>query len=177
MKLRLLPILTSVIVSSVVLFGGWFVYHSVAKENPLLETVQAIEGVEKAEMQYGRTSVELELTLAPDVDLSKVIKEIRSKGASYLDNRSLEVDVAESASEELEKLWSKALFDVAEAMETKQYSRIPDALQKQAEGLGVVVDTRMDELNVYITMKDGTGATKHVIMPRKPATLGVWANE
>ena len=41
MKLRLLPVVLSVIISAGVLFGGWFAYTSFAMENPLSDIISA----------------------------------------------------------------------------------------------------------------------------------------
>ena len=79
-------------------------------------------------------------------------------------------------SEVLDKAWSYSLFDVAEAMENRKYSGVRDAMAKLSERFpGVTAVTDIDENNVYISLRDGDAA-KFVVLPRQPATLGVWPN-
>ena len=177
MKLRLLPVLVSLLVTTAVLFGGLFVYRSEAMEKPLLNIVQGTEGVERAEMDISSNKISLRLELAPQASLREIMQHIRTEGAHKIGNRALDVVVTNDTPAELDKWWSGALFEVAQAMETKQYAKIPEALNAQAAQLeGLQVATEMDDDNVYIRLtKDGR--SKFVILPRTPARLGVWPNE
>jgi hypothetical protein len=76
----------------------------------------------------------------------------------------------------MEKWWSSALFDVAQAMETKQYAQIPVTLQNRAGESSLKVSTEMDDKYVYITLADGE-FSKYVMLSRTPAVMGVWPNE
>ncbi len=51
MKLRLLPVVMSVIISAGVLFGGWFAYTSLAMENPLSDIISKVPGVASSTMK------------------------------------------------------------------------------------------------------------------------------
>jgi hypothetical protein len=174
-KLRLLPVVVTIAVSSSVLFGGWFVYQSVAMEDPFMKQVNAIAGVSEPYIEIERDSATVRVQLEPVVSLGEVYREIMKAGNATLGSRTVQVEVAGEASEGLNAWWSKALFDVAQAMETKQYSLIPQRLQELADP-DMNVTTEMDETNVYITIQDGQ-FSKYVILPRTPAVMGVWPNE
>jgi hypothetical protein len=177
-KLRLLPVLLSIVVSATVLFGGYFAYHSVAMENPLQKVVTSIPGVELVKIDLGGTQALIELKLATGTNLRDVYHTIEQNGASVLSSKELTIKVTGEASPRLEQWWSSALFEVAQAMETKQYAQIPRALQNLAEatGNGLTVSTEMDDKFVYITLKDGE-LSKYIMLPRTPAKMGVWPNE
>lgn len=177
MKLRLWPVLTSVVLSSAVLFGGWFLYDSLAMENPLTKIVQEQPGLEQFKVNVGNNSVTVEITPKPDVNLREIYKSITEQGRSIIGDRTVELIVKDSSTPELERWWSGALFDVAEAMESKRYAAIPAALEaKKGAFPGLEVTTEMDETYVYIRMTDGTNH-KYMLLPRKPQKLGVWPNE
>lgn len=177
MKLRLLPIITSVIVSSVVLFGGWFLYDSLAMENPLSKIVQEQPGIAQSQINIGGNKVTVELTPKPDANLREIYKSITEKGSSIIGNRDVELVVKDSSTPELDRWWSDALFDVAGAMENKQYAAIPAALNaKKASYPGLEVSTEMDDKNVYVHLTDGTH-DKFMILPRIAPKMGVWPNE
>lgn len=84
MKLRLLPVILSVVVSASVLFGGYFAYQSVAMENPPQNVVTSIPGVELVQMNLSGTKAELELKLASDTSLRDVYQQIQKQGASVI---------------------------------------------------------------------------------------------
>jgi hypothetical protein len=68
------------------------------------------------------------------------------------------------------------LFDVAQAMDHRNYSDIPAAMKRvEQQFTGVHASSEMDDVNVYITLVDGDSA-KHIVLPRKPEQLGVWPN-
>ncbi|MCI3920328.1 hypothetical protein MO973_08785 [Paenibacillus sp. TRM 82003] len=175
MKLRLLPVVVTLVVSSSLLFGGWFVYQSVAMEDPFLKQVEAIEGVAGSHLDIGRTEAIVSVQLDETARLGEVYRNILKAGDESLGSRKVIVEAQGEASDALEAWWSKALFDVAQAMETKQYAMIPERLQALASD-GMTVETEMDDTNVYISLKDGE-ASKFVILPRTPALMGVWPNE
>lgn len=175
MRLRLLPILLTAAVSSFVLFGGWFLYHAVAKEGPLLETISAVEGVQEPLVHIGRDQVEITLYLTQDAHLAKVYTAVRQAAEEAAGGRKVKIDMAGEPDEELESLWASLLFDIAQAMDTMQYTDIPKRLQEavQDSGGSLQAGAEMDEDHVYITLQNES-STKYIVLPRRPQTLGVW---
>ncbi|MBP1994776.1 hypothetical protein [Paenibacillus eucommiae] len=177
MKLRLLPVAISVIVSFVILFGGWFAYHSLAMEQPLTGVINKLPGVEHSSIAMNSAQVKIELTLKEDADLREIVRNINLEGASIVGKRQLVIKPVGNTSPELEAWWSKALFDVAQAMENRQYSDIPKNLEELAlSDQGMKVDTQMDDSYVYVRLTDGTNS-KFLMLPRISAKIGVWPNE
>lgn len=144
----------------------------------MVESIHHIQGVKGAKAEFNRDRVTLTLTLAPDADLAHVVSQARRASQPYIGKRQLSVDVESSDSAKLESIWQKALFDIAQAMETKKYSDIPAALEKlQSNRQDFSAATQMDTDYVYISMKDDQGGSKFVILPRHPNKMGVWPNE
>ncbi|MGO4494489.1 hypothetical protein AB4114_01070 [Paenibacillus sp. 2RAB27] len=176
MKLRVLPVILSVIISAGVLFGGWFAYTSFAMENPLSHIINTVPGVTNSNMKLSSNQVDVELTLKPDANLRQVVELIKEEGSSIIGKRTVNITIKNQSSDKLDQWWSKALFEVAQAMETKHYADIPATLQKYANGVPTMnVDSEMDEKNVYIRLTDGD-ATKFIMLPRI-SQIGVWPNE
>lgn len=176
-KLRIVPLMISIVVSSLVLFGGWFVYNSMALKSPMSNLLNDIKGVEQAEAEFHRDQISIELSLFPDASLREIMHEIHLQGSSIIEGRELEFKVTNPSSPELDKWWSTALFDVAQAMENKQYSDIPDRLEALKGKLSnLQIDTEMDQTFVYIRLVHGDDS-KFIMLPRTPVQLGVWANE
>ncbi|MFC5699934.1 hypothetical protein ACFPVX_01460 [Cohnella faecalis] len=177
MKLRVWPLTVTAALSAALLFGGWFAYRHYGVEQPLDRIAAAVPGVQAAttEMRTGEVVVNVEL--APDANLSDVYNRIKNDGQSAIGSKKVELKAtAHKSSELLDKAWSHALFDVAEAMENHRYSGVRDAMDKLSQQFGgVTATTSMDEDNVYISLRDGTAA-KFVVLPREGAAMGVWPN-
>lgn len=175
MRLRVLPIVITAAVSSSVLFGGWFVYHAVAMEEPLLAEIISIEGVLETEADIRRDQVDIAIELSPDAQLAEVYPAVKKAVAKTAGNRAVEIAIRGDSSKALDSLWSTLLFDIAQAMDTMQYARIPERLQEavQESGSGITATAQMDEEYVYITLKD-EASSKYIVLPRRPQPLGVW---
>lgn len=177
MKLRLWPVAISVVVSSVVLFGGWFLYDSLAMENPLASIASRQPGVERASVDITSDKVKVEVKLTPEANVRELYKGIMEQGSRMIGKRTVELAIANESSPELDRWWSEALFGVAEAMETGRYAGIPSVLEQSRANLdGLQVSAEMDETYVYVHLTDGQ---HHLYkqLPRKPVRIGVWPNE
>lgn len=175
-NLRPMPIVLTAAISAAVLFGGWFAYAELALEKPLKQSVADVEGVADAKPVISNEKVTVEIQLDRDADLRSVYNQIRKEGASAIGSRELILDIKQQDDAELERIWSSVLFDLAQAMENRQYAEIPaaaDKLMKANKGLSV--DSEMDETNVYLTLRLND-AVKYVILPRIPDSMGVWPN-
>lgn len=163
------------------MFGGWFTYQSYAFENPLSQVLNTTPGVQDAKAEFSGDSIIVHLKLKSDASLLEVYQYIMQEGASYIGNNKLQLDVTNDSSVKLDKVWSQALFEVAQAMETKKYASIPTALKQiSADYPEIKTSTEMDDLNVYIHLtegKDNMNHDKFVILPRIPDRMGVWTNE
>jgi len=176
MKLRPLPILLTIVATGAVLFGGWFAYNRYAVEEPLKATIAEVAGIEASEPVITRDAVTVDVSLKDDADLGNVYRVIREQGASVIGSRELKLNIDQHASPALDKIWSTVLFQVAEAMENRRYADIPAAMESLAgKHEGLTVETSLDDVNVYITMKQD-GAVKYVVLPRTPVQMGVWPN-
>jgi hypothetical protein len=174
MKLRLLPIVITILSTSAILFGGWFIYHSMAVENPLNNTVRAVHGVTQVTTDITNNNIAMDLKLTNDANLRDIYAVISKEGAPLMSNRQLQLKLDSQTSPQLEEWWSSALFEVAQAMETKHYADIPQVLKTKAQQIpGLQVATEMDDTNVYVRLTDGNHS-KYIILPRIPAKIGVW---
>ncbi|WP_336742272.1 hypothetical protein [Paenibacillus sp. y28] len=176
MKLRLIPVFVSVAITSLLLFGSWFVYDSYAMETPLLKQIQQQSGVEQAELEMNNDRIVVRLTLNKDANVREIYDAIQQQG-TIVKKRSVELITKSDSSAELDSWWSRSLFAVAGAMETKQYDLIPQKLSELAESVpGLEAAAEMDAKYVYVRLTDGTHS-KFVQLPRDSSKLGVWPNE
>lgn len=176
-KPRVIPIVVTIVVSAAALFGGWTVYKQAAVAAPLSDALQNVPGVVKAEKPaISQDKVQVSVELSQEASLKEVYAAIGKKSNEVAAGKQLAVDIKSKEDKRLDGLWQKALFEVAEAMETKTYSDIPKTMDRVVAGqAGVQAKTEMDETNVYITLVSGQDA-KFIVLPRTPNKLGVWGN-
>ncbi|WP_139999498.1 hypothetical protein [Paenibacillus paridis] len=175
LKPRVIPIIVTAAITAVVLFGGWAIYNQVAVAAPLEQVVNGVSGVASSDKPVmNRNQVDIRLSLAPDANLKDVYQSIASNGKKVFGDRTLSLAFDGDSSKQLDQLWNQSLFAVAEAMENKTYSSIPAAMNEAAKSMtNVSVTTEMDDINVYVTLKDKE-AVKYVVLPRNSAQLEAW---
>lgn len=176
MKLRLMPVLLTAVISATVLFGGWFMYREFAVQEPLEKIVSSYEGVKASQISINRNEVDLKLELQPGTKLRELVQYIHTEGKSIIGSRAVNLTVEDHSNQTLDEYWNKALFSVAEAMESRKYTLIPDTLNDLSEQYAnVTATTEIDDNNVYVSLTNGNGS-KFIILPREPETMGVWNN-
>ncbi len=179
LKLRLMPVLLTSLLSAALLFGGWYAYRQFAVQEPLQKIVSSYEGVNESHISINRNEVTLKLELEPGTKLRELVQYVNTEGKSAMGGRMLKLDVDQNSSQLLDDYWEKAMFSVAEAMESRKYTLIPaklDGLKTQnTEYKDVIATTEIDDNNVYVSLSDGK-QSKFIILPRVPGSMGVWNN-
>lgn len=174
-KPRVMPVIIAAAISASVLFGGWAIYNQVAVAAPLEQVVKEVQGVvSSGKPVMDNEQVTIQVELAPNANIRDIYENIATNGKNVFGDRKLVLEIKENSSKQLDDLWYSSMFEVAEAMETKTYSSIPEAMNKAAKAMkDVTIATEMDDNNVYITIKN-TEAVKYVVLPRTPAQLEAW---
>ncbi|SEN27241.1 hypothetical protein [Paenibacillus sp. OV219] len=177
MKIRLMPAVLTAVISASVLVGGWFTYHSVAAVKPLERIVAGTPGVIESTPVINRNTVTIDMKLERDANIRDVYDHIASEGENIIGDRELKLNIGDSKpSKQLEDVWATMLFDVAQAMDHREYGSIPQAIEEAHTKFPAVTATsEMDDSNVYITLKDDT-SVKYVVLPRTPNKMGAWPN-
>ncbi|SDW29326.1 hypothetical protein [Paenibacillus sp. CF384] len=177
MKIRLLPAIITAVITAGLLVGGWYIHRNVATIEPLERIVAETPGVIEGVPVIDRSSVTIALKLDRDASLRDVYDTIATKGDDMIGKRELKLEFRnDNTTKQLDAVWSTMLFDIAQAMEHRNYADIPATLkQVQNKFAGVTAESEMDDVNVYITLKDSK-SEKHIVLPRTPNTLGAWPN-
>jgi len=173
MKLRLTPVLISIAVTSLVLFGGWFIYNSLAMKEPVIEIAKDFPGVEDAKVDVRGERITVQLKLSGEANIGAIVDSLRRDAQRVVGNKTLDITIEDNSSEELDTWWSGVLFEIAEAMENRRYGEIPGLLESHKRE-GMTIDTTIDDAYVYVRITEGAH-TKFVLLERMPPTLGAWS--
>ena len=146
-------------------------------ENPLHAVAADVAGVVNSEIVVDSGLVRVRLTLDADADWSEAYRTVYDKSIRLAGKREVRIAIVSDSTPQLDGWWSKALFDVAEAMETRRYSQIPAKLEQLAKPLTTLtVESDIDDLNVYVQLRDGD-YSKYIVLPRTAPRLEVWDND
>jgi hypothetical protein len=174
MKWRWMPFLWTLVISAILLFVGWFGVQKFLIEQPYLKSVSQLNGLKSVDLAFTRQQKLVRIELQPEANLREVIQAVRAEAASHLGNTPIEIEVMNKTTYELEAWYSNALFDIAQAMETKRYSDIPTSLEKHRNQLKTLqVKAEIDQENVYLQFKLEEHR-KYVILPRVSRNMEVW---
>jgi hypothetical protein len=176
MKIRLLPMLFTVFISSALLFGGWYTYHSFMLEKPIVREVSKLDAVSGISLQVKQQTANVQITLKRGTSLQKSYHHISDIIHAKLKNHDVSIEFQDNSNEKLDAWWSLALFDVAQAMDTKNYANIPERLGEMADAQQIDVRTELDNKNLYISLSDGSNQ-KYIIIARDPEMMEVWNRE
>jgi len=170
-----LTIMLSLIATLTLLFGGWYMYQKMEIEEPIRQTVEAMKSAQLSNLHIDKNEVAIELTVTHPEMFPNEYKELSNSMAQMLDNKDVNITVSNKDSD-LQTIWADGVFAFTEAVDLHQYSKVPALLSqwKQEHQLDVV-DTQMDERNVYVFMKRGKDAF-YVMVPRFPNEQEVQVN-
>lgn len=155
------------IVSLLILFGGWYLYQNISVKNPINEAVSSIDGVKVVDLAIDKKNVNLSINLY-DVDNLQITYElIEEYVAPYLQNRSLNIEIVNNGNESLNFAWNESYFYIAEAIDKKEYSLIPQTIDNMQKKYNLdQVGYTMDETNIYIDLHSADTAL-YIVIPRE----------
>lgn len=158
------------IVSLLFLFGGWYLYQNISVKNPINEAVSSLDGIKVTNLAIDKNNVNLSINLY-DVDDFQVTYELIEKTVDpYLQSRSLNIEIVNNGNQSLNYAWNRSYFYIAEAIDKKEYSLIPLAIDNMKEEYKLdQAAYTMDEKNIYIDLHQGDAAL-YIVIPREQKT-------
>ncbi|BAU28849.1 hypothetical protein DFP93_103306 [Aneurinibacillus soli] len=165
MKFRAMPIFLSVVVSSVLLFGGWYVFQNQFVKKPIIEELSAMKGVKVGHITVGRDAVKLDMVFSDPDKFAEQYKAVQKIVKEQTNGKKADIEL-NGENSALKNVWQQYEFSIAEAMDLHTYSRIPSVLtaMKQQHNLKNA-SSYMDDQNVYIYLNNGK-QSYYTVLPR-----------
>ncbi|GAB7387563.1 hypothetical protein BSNK01_14000 [Bacillaceae bacterium] len=166
MKIRTVPVIVSLLVTALLLFGGYAVYARYFIERPIIEAASALADVKVEDVRVTKDKLALDVRLDERARLLEAYRRLSEIAAEKAAHREVEIRFANVETGDLRSLWEKEYFAIAEAMDLRKYSQIPAIVAgwKQKYALKAA-ESRMDEKHVYIYLEDGQGRF-FAVLPR-----------
>ncbi|WP_241236179.1 hypothetical protein [Brevibacillus marinus] len=168
MKVRALPVLLSMLATITLLFGGWFLYQKTQLEEPLRSAIAAMKSAKLSELEVGQEQLVVRLEVTDPEGFPQEYRELAREIARLAPGRAWAIETT-NYDDDLAAIWAAGIFELTEAIELHQYSKIPLLLNdwKNRYQLDAAV-ARMDEEDVFIYLKRGS-ADLYEVVPRLKA--------
>lgn len=152
-----------------VLFGGYFVYHQLGLDRPLVKALKADPAVNAVNITDGTQGRQIELGLKPVDDLQTVYDRLEQTTERYLKGDTFALKITDRRDAMLQQTYDRMNFLVEEAIARGNYEDMYTGLQQQATAAG------LDVFKVYVGQNEvflqlGKGADYlYAVVPRGPA--------
>ncbi|WP_019122405.1 hypothetical protein [Brevibacillus massiliensis] len=165
MSVRKVPVVLSLLATLALLFGGWFIYQKTAIEEPIRTEVNQMTSAKLADLLVDKERIEMNLTITKPDQFAGEYAQLLAAIKPISAGKQVEIHLT-NQDPELKQIWSNGIFDITEAMDLHQYSRIPAILNKwkDANHLDLAASS-MDDTNVYIYLQRGS-KQYYAILPR-----------
>ncbi|SDX18807.1 hypothetical protein SAMN05444487_111137 [Marininema mesophilum] len=146
-------IAASLVVSLLLLFGGFFVYQKLQIENPMEETLAKTSHIQKYMLDASPNEITVRLIPSRDFSLSKDYIPLRKKLSKFTRGRELSILIKHQSEGELLESWNRINFGIQEGIALKRYTKIPQTVSKEAKASQINAKVFMDKSHVYIELK------------------------
>lgn len=165
MQVRKVPIISSLLIALALLFGGWFLFQKVEVEEPVRTKIEQMDSATLADLQVTKEQMLIKLTVTKPASFPEEYMALEEDINRIVKNKQVTVELT-NQNEQLKKVWNEGTFALTEALELRQYSKLPALVNewKVANNLDLAY-TSMDKSNIYIFLKRG-GDEFYTIVPR-----------
>ncbi|WP_244965655.1 quinolinate synthase [Paenibacillus alvei] len=177
-KIRIVPTLLIMLITAVALFGGWAFYERSFVKQPVERVLKQHAEITQYDVKWDPDILQVKLKTKNGTNISSLVEQVSDELQQNSSGKKIQLEYwNEQSTPNIDQLWSRAMFDVAEAMVHQKYSSIPVRLKElQQQHPGIQIQTEMDARYVYIQLKDGQGS-KTILLPLQASPVGVWPNE
>lgn len=161
----------------VLLIGGGFTYQYVAQEKPLQ---QSLNQAQYSHIQLTGSKSKgyvVKLDVINDNTLANAVEEAKKiLKDNHIDDRSYSFELEQTPTS-LDKVWQNNLFDIAEIMANKNYSKLPELMNSiETSNANVQASASIDDQYVYISFVSGDQRFDQ-LLPLDGGTMGAWNDE
>ncbi|MGN7468989.1 hypothetical protein [Brevibacillus sp. SAFN-007a] len=168
MQLKKSAIGLSLLATLALLFGGWFLYQKMEIEEPIRAEIGQMQSATLHDFHVSKDSIQIDLKVTHPEEFPAEYRSLVSQAEKIAGNKQVTIAVA-NQSETMTDIWERGQFVFTEAMELRQYSRIPSLVEEWKNTNQLDEATAlMDDANVYVYLKKGT-EDFFAILPRSEA--------
>ena len=163
-NIRAMPAVLSLLVTLIVLFGGYFAHQWFYVEKPLKSMIQSTPHVTLKHLRVKPDRIEIRLDADEKFSLAADFIPLREKLRSLAGEREVNIELADRTDAVLEKAWNQMAFGVTEAVVLRRFTQIPETIEREAKTAKVRHEVAMDEQFVYVVLRHN-GHSLYRVLP------------
>jgi hypothetical protein len=145
----------SLIVTLVILFGGYLGFQHWNIQKPIEQAVRTSQGAKLVSLHLSPKRVRVDLAIKKGFVFSPEYRKLRERMEEAANDRILEIRLIDRRDAELVDAWERMAFGVNEGIARQEYTQIPETVESIARSEGILACTRMDERFVYVELRKG----------------------
>jgi hypothetical protein len=151
-NIRVLPAVLSLLVTLIVLFGGYFAYQWFQIEKPLKNAIDSTPHVTLEELRVDPDQIRIQLKADENFSFVEDYFPLRKRVHSLAAGRKVNIELKDRTDSVLEKAWNEMVFGVTEAVVQRDYTQIPETVETVAKNAKIRHEVAMDEQFVYVAL-------------------------
>lgn len=156
----------SLVVTLIVLFGGYQGYQYIKIKKPLIDTIEAQRDITITKVEMEPDGAEVQLNVDPAYDFINKFPELSVQLDKKLGKGKWHVTFTNPPTPKLERSWQEMVFGVKEGLETGKYTLIQSTVKQSSLKYKLVYQLYIDDQYTYLSLRDGN-KTWYQILPIK----------
>lgn len=164
-RLNLKVVLLSSCVSTVLLFGGWFIYQYTTVDQPLYEWLETQDGLDVADLHVSQDSVQVQVKFQDPQQFVALYYQFKEKLELVYQDKQIEMNIVPEQNE-WNEWWGAHAAPIFEAVTNRQYTQVEEILSTwQAEEVISDFHFSMNQEEMFIYLHPVVEDGIYVILP------------
>jgi hypothetical protein len=159
-------IAVSLVVTLIVLFGGYQSYQYLKVKKPLIEMMEAQKDITIRKIEMKPDSTEVQLTANPSYDFINKFPDLSIQLNEKLGEGKWRVTFTNPPTPKVKNAWQEMVFGVKEGLETGKYTLIQSTVKQSSLKYKLLYHVYIDDQYVYLSLQEGN-KTWYQILPIK----------
>lgn len=149
-----IPVIIIVFISTmIILYGGESIYYQYNFEKPVEKAFKSMDEIKDIKLLNKNHRLNLQLELSQIDNLQSTYTEIQSKAEKIFGTKPFEIIISNKVDNSLDNVFYYIQFDIFEAIEKGDYSKMITQIEKKSQQAGVTSKVYIDNDNLYLQME------------------------
>lgn len=176
MKIRPIPAVLSLVITLLVLFGGWSLYEWFQVKQPIRSLLEQEQHITDYDIHATPKNVSVELQVKPNFTLTGDYLGLLARMKELSGRNNVTVTLKDDPDSSLLKKWNELYFIVAEGIERSEYQTMLTQLQQYPLGQNVQLQVAMDREHLYVWLQQSDEQTLFQALPLSNVETGTEVN-
>lgn len=153
-EFRIITAVISLIVTLVILLGGYNLYNKYMVEKPLTTQLVALPTVKSAEIKKVDKEYLIQLQLEQVGNIQDSYTQIESTIKSKIKNDKYKIEIQDSGSKELSHFYNELQPVIYQGLSGRQYLWLDEQIKERSSDKGIKSRLYVDDQRVYLQLED-----------------------